>query len=80
MTQQQIEERKAEQEVFNHLRAIRRKNRKMRESMGNEAYEEHIEQICRKAEEDYCREHPGVRVVKVGGGYILKSIDGSSLP
>jgi hypothetical protein len=78
MTEQQIEEKKAEQEVFNSIRAIRRKNRKLRELMGDAEYDDYISYVAVKAEEDYCRVHPGVHVVKVGDGFMLMDIGDSS--
>jgi hypothetical protein len=80
MTQQRLEEKKAAQEVFSRLRVIRRKNRKLRELMGNEAYDEYVHQRVMKADEEYCRTHPGVHVVKVGDYYVLKNTDSTAQP
>ena len=80
MTQQRLEEKKTEQEVFSRLRVIRRKNRKLRELMGNEAYDEYVHQRVMKADEEYCRTHPGVHVVKVGDYYVLKNTDSTAQP
>jgi hypothetical protein len=80
MTQQQIEERKAEREVFNHLRATRRKIRKEQERMGLEAYNTRSAREIMESMEKYCRQNPGVQIVKVGDGYMLKDIDGTTQP
>ena len=69
MTQQQIEEKKAEQEVFNSIRAIRRKNFKLRQLMGDEEYEDYVHYRAVKAAEDYCRANPGVHMVPFGSGF-----------
>ena len=80
MTQQQIEEKKAEQEVFSRLRAIRRKNRKLRELMGNDAYDDYVHYKVMKGAEAYCRANPGVQIVKVGDGFMLKDIGDTTQP
>jgi predicted membrane-bound dolichyl-phosphate-mannose-protein mannosyltransferase len=80
MTQEQIEarkaERKAEQEVFRHLRATRRKIRKEQERIGLKEYEARSNRKMIEGLERYCRENPGVFVVKIGHGYMLKDSEG----
>jgi hypothetical protein len=80
MTQQQIEERKAEREVINHLRATRRKIRKEQERMGLAAYDARTNREMIETMEEYCRKNPGYHIVQVGGGYLLKKPDGTTQP
>ncbi|GHU49088.1 hypothetical protein FACS1894200_07260 [Spirochaetia bacterium] len=76
MTQQQLEERKAEKEVFDRLRAAKREMRKDRKRMGDEAYGEYIDRAAMKAAEEYCREHPDYQIVLLEhGGYKFKKLD-----
>ncbi|MHC6203190.1 hypothetical protein ACYULU_08340 [Breznakiellaceae bacterium SP9] len=75
MTQEQIEERKAEQEVFRRLRAVRRKIRKEQERIGLAEYNTRSNREMIEELEEYCRRHPGVFVVKIGPGYTLKDSD-----
>ena len=80
MTQQQIEEKKAEQEVFSSIRAIRRKNFKLRQLMGDDNYEEYVHFRAMKALEDYCRANPGVQIVPFGDGFKLMDIGDTAQP
>jgi hypothetical protein len=80
MTLQQLEERKAEKEIFDHLRAVRRRNRKERERMGSVAYDALKNRAMLDTMEDYCRKTPGVTVVKVGNGYMFVNKTGSTQP
>jgi ElaB/YqjD/DUF883 family membrane-anchored ribosome-binding protein len=78
MTQQQIEERKAEQEVFRRLRATRRKIHKEEERIGLAEYNARSNRQMIETMEEYCRQHPGYQIVQVGGGYLLKKPDGTT--
>jgi hypothetical protein len=79
MTQQQLEERKAEKEVFARLRAIRREIRKDRQRMGDDAYGEYIDRVALEAAEEYCRENPGYQIVHLErGGYKFKKAEGAA--
>jgi hypothetical protein len=80
MTQQQIEEKKAEREVFNHLRATRRKIHKEEERIGRAEYNARSNREMMNRLEEYCRKNPGVQIVKVGAGYMLKDINGTTQP
>ncbi|GHU53845.1 hypothetical protein FACS1894200_14320 [Spirochaetia bacterium] len=76
MTQQQLEERKAEKEVFDRLRAIKREIRKERKRMGDDAYDEYLHRASIEAAEEFCREHPGYQIVMLEhGGYRFKKLD-----
>ncbi|GHU53308.1 hypothetical protein FACS1894200_13880 [Spirochaetia bacterium] len=80
MTPQQLEERKAERELMNHLRATRREIRKEQERMGLAAYDALKNREMVEDMENYCRKHPGYHIVQIGGGYLLKKIDGTTQP
>jgi ElaB/YqjD/DUF883 family membrane-anchored ribosome-binding protein len=76
MTQQQIEERKAEKEVFDSLRAIKREIRKERKRMGDDAYCEYTHRKAMESAEEYCREHPEYQIVFLErGSYRFKKTD-----
>jgi ElaB/YqjD/DUF883 family membrane-anchored ribosome-binding protein len=80
MTQQQLEERKAEREVFSRLRAVRKQIRKEQEGWTVDERVERGNQEMMNLMETYCREHPGYQIVQVGGAYLLKKADGTTQP
>ena len=76
MTQQQLEERKADRELMSHLRRTRLEIQKERKRMGDAAYDEYMHRICLEAAEEYCRNHPEYQLVMLDhGGYKFKKID-----
>jgi ElaB/YqjD/DUF883 family membrane-anchored ribosome-binding protein len=76
MTQQQLEERKAEKEVFDRLRAAKREICKERKRMGEDAYDEYVHKMAMETAEEYCREHPGYQIVYLEkGGYRFKKTE-----
>jgi hypothetical protein len=80
MTQQQLEERKAERELMAHLRATRREIRKEQERIGLAAYNARSNREMIEEMEAYCRKNPGYQIVKIGDGSLLKKPDGTTQP